>query len=72
MQATEINESMKLAAAKALADTIPKAALSEDYIIPSIFDKDVVSRVARSVAAAARDTGAARRRARITEERPPS
>jgi len=72
VQATEINESMKLAAAKALADTIPKAALSEDYIIPSIFDKDVVSRVARAVAAAARDTGAARRRARITEERPPS
>ena len=40
VQATEINESMKLAAAKALADTIPKAALSEDYIIPSVFDKD--------------------------------
>lgn len=72
VQATEINESMKLAAAKALADTIPKAALSEDYIIPSVFDKDVVPRVARAVAAAARDTGAARRRSRISEERPPA
>lgn len=72
MQATEINESMKLAAAKALADTIPKAALSEDYIIPSVFDKDVVPRVARAVAAAARDTGAARRRSRLSEERPPA
>ena len=71
VQATEISESMKLAAAKALADTIPKAALSEDYIIPSVFDKDVVPRVARAVAAAARDTGAARRRTRISEERPP-
>ena len=70
VQATEINESMKLAAAKALADTIPKAALSEDYIIPSVFDKDIVPRVARAVAAAARDTGAARRRSRISEERP--
>ena len=72
VQATEINESMKLAAAKALADTIPKAALSEDYIIASVFDKDVVPRVARAVAAAARDTGAARRRSRISEERPPA
>ena len=71
VQATEINESMKLAAAKALADTIPRAALSEDYIIPSVFDKDIVPRVARAVAAAARDTGAARRRPRISEERPP-
>lgn len=72
VQATEINEAMKLAAAKALADTIPKAALSEDYIIPSVFDKDVVPRVARAVAAAARDTGAARRRSRLSEERPPA
>jgi malate dehydrogenase (oxaloacetate-decarboxylating) len=72
VQATEINESMKLAAARALADAIPKAALSEDYIIPSVFDKDVVPRVARAVAAAARDTGAARRRLRMSEERPPA
>jgi len=71
VEATEISESMKLAAAKALADTIPKAALSEDYIIPSVFDKDVVPRVARAVAAAARDTGAARRRTRMSEERSP-
>jgi malate dehydrogenase (oxaloacetate-decarboxylating) len=70
VQATEINESMKLAAARALADAIPKAALSEDYIIPSVFDKDVVPRVARAVAAAARDTGAARRRSRMSDERP--
>jgi malate dehydrogenase (oxaloacetate-decarboxylating) len=72
VQASEINESMKLAAAKALAETIPKAALSEEYIIPSVFDKDVVPRVARAVAAAARDTGAARRRSRMSEERPPA
>jgi malate dehydrogenase (oxaloacetate-decarboxylating) len=62
VQATEINESMKLAAAHAIAGTIPAAALSEDYIVPSLFDKEVVPRVARAVAIAARDSGVARRR----------
>ena len=70
VQANEINEPMKLAAARALADTIPRAALSEDYIIPSLFDKDVVPRVARAVASAARASGAARRRLKLSEERP--
>ncbi len=72
VQASEINESMKLAAARALAETIPRAALSEDYIIPSIFDKEVVPRLARAVAAAARETGVARRRPKFSDERPPS
>jgi malate dehydrogenase (oxaloacetate-decarboxylating) len=72
VQANEINESMKLAAARALAETIPRAALSEDYIIPSLFDKDVVPRVARAVAAAAHASGAARRRLKLSEERPPA
>src|SRR5690348_5626885 len=70
VQASEINETMKLAAAQALAETIPRAALSEDYIIPSLFDKDVVPRVARAVAAAAHTSGAARRRLKLSEERP--
>ncbi len=68
VQARDINEAMKLAAAKALAETIPSAALSEDYIIPSVFDKDVVPRVAKAVAAAARDTGVARRRTRPRDD----
>lgn len=72
VQANEINEPMKLAAARALAETIPRAALSEDYIIPSIFDKDVVPRVARAVASAAHASGAARRRLKLSEERPPA
>jgi malate dehydrogenase (oxaloacetate-decarboxylating) len=71
VQASEIDESMKLAAARALAETIPRAALSEDYIIPSVFDKDVVPRVSRAVAAAAHASGAARRRLKLSEERPP-
>jgi malate dehydrogenase (oxaloacetate-decarboxylating) len=61
VQAREINESMKLAAAHALADLIPEATLSEDYIIPSLFDKQVVPHVAKAVAGAAWDTGVARR-----------
>ncbi len=72
VQASEINETMKLAAAKALAEAIPRQALSEDYIIPSVFDKNVVPRVARAVSAAARDTAVARRRLRISDEAPPS
>jgi malate dehydrogenase (oxaloacetate-decarboxylating) len=70
VQASEINETMKLAAAKALAETIPRSALSEDYIIPSVFDKEVVPRIARAVAIAARETGVARRRPKFSEERP--
>lgn len=68
VQAREINETMKLAAAKAIANAIPAGALSEDYIIPSLFDKEVVPRVARAVAAAARDTGVARRRGKAADQ----
>ncbi len=68
VQASDINEAMKLAAAKALAETIPPAALSEDYIIPSVFDKQVVPRVAKAVAAAARETGVARRRTKVSDD----
>jgi malate dehydrogenase (oxaloacetate-decarboxylating) len=64
VQARDINEAMKLAAAKALAETIPTAALGADYIVPSVFDKTVVPRVAKAVAAAARETGLARRRSK--------
>jgi malate dehydrogenase (oxaloacetate-decarboxylating) len=61
VQARDINEAMKLAAAEAIADIIPENALSEDYIIPSVFDKQVVHQVSLAVAAAARETGIARR-----------
>ena len=68
VQSSDINEAMKLAAAKALAETIPSAALSEDYIIPSVFDKEVVPRVSKAVAAAARETGVARRRTKLSDD----
>jgi len=68
VQASDVNEAMKLAAAKALAETIPPAALSEDYIIPNMFDKEIVPRVAKAVSAAARETGVARRRTKLSDD----
>jgi len=60
--ASDINEAMKMAAAKAIAETIDEAVLSPDYIIPSVFDQSVVPAVAKAVIDAARETGAARRK----------
>jgi malate dehydrogenase (oxaloacetate-decarboxylating) len=67
VQAGEINEAMKLAAADAIAGVIPEGALSEDYIIPSLFDKTVVPKVAQAVSDAARRTGVARRRTKVSD-----
>ncbi|MDP3920762.1 MAG: malic enzyme-like NAD(P)-binding protein, partial [Candidatus Omnitrophota bacterium] len=53
VRAKTINEAMKLAAAKAIADLISADQLGEEYIIPSIFDKRVVPAVATAVAQAA-------------------
>ena len=60
VRASEINEAMKLAASRALADLIPEDKLSADYIIPAAFDPAVAPAVAAAVAAAARETGVAR------------
>lgn len=62
VRATTINEAMKLAAANAISGLISSSELSEEYIIPSIFDKRVVSAVSEAVARAAMKTGVARRR----------
>ena len=60
VRAKDINEEMKLAAAKALADLISDEELSPDYIIPAAFDKRVGPAVAKAVAEAARKSGVAR------------
>lgn len=60
VRASDINDEMKLAAAKALADLISEEELSEDYIIPKAFDPRVGKAVAAAVAEAARKTGVAR------------
>ena len=45
---------MKIAAARAIAAIVPDAELREDYIIPSVFNRDVAPAVAAAVAAEAR------------------
>lgn len=60
VRAKDINDDMKLAAAKALAHLISDEELSEDYIIPAAFDPRVGLTVAAAVAKAARDSGVAR------------
>src|SRR5581483_7866460 len=64
VRAREINESMKLAAARAIADAVPEDHLAEDYVVPSVFDRRVARAVARAVAQAAHESGVARRRKR--------
>ena len=60
VRASDINDAMKLAAARALTELISDEELSADYIIPAAFDPRVGPAVARAVAQAARDTGVAR------------
>lgn len=60
-RAVSVNEEIKLAAARAIASMVDETELSEDYIIPSIFERKVVSTVAAAVTDAAYRTGVARR-----------
>ena len=60
VRAKDINEEMKLAAAYAIADLITEEELKEDYVIPSPFDKRVVSAISKAVAEAAIRTGVAK------------
>jgi malate dehydrogenase (oxaloacetate-decarboxylating) len=63
-RARTVNDEMKLAAAHAIAGCVTRSELSEEYIIPSVFNKAVASAVAEGVARAAQATGIARRRRR--------
>ena len=60
VRASDINDEMKIAAARALAGLISDEELNEDYIIPKAFDPRVGKTVAAAVAEAARRTGVAR------------
>lgn len=60
-RASAINEAMKIAAANAIANCIDEKDLSADYIIPSVFSKQVVRRVAVAVRDAAFQSGVAQR-----------
>jgi len=62
VRATQITESMKQAAARAIADCISPRELSAEYIVPSVFNRQVVHRVAAAVRRAAIGAGVARKR----------
>ncbi len=58
VRASDINEAMKMAAARAIAELADP--ISEEYVIPSPFDRRVVPKVAEAVARAAIESGVAR------------
>ena len=60
VRASDINDEMKIAAARAIASFVTDDKLSPDYIIPSALDRNVARAVADAVADAARKTGVAR------------
>jgi malate dehydrogenase (oxaloacetate-decarboxylating) len=60
VRAPSITEEMKMAAARAIAAIVDESELSEDYIIPSVFNRDVAPAVAAAVAEQARAAGTAR------------
>jgi malate dehydrogenase (oxaloacetate-decarboxylating) len=59
--AYDITEGMKLAAAIAIAESVSDADLSPEFVVPSVFDKTIVERVAPAVAAAAVKDGVIRK-----------
>ncbi|MDF2960124.1 MAG: NAD-dependent malic enzyme [Paenibacillus sp.] len=60
-RARRINEPMKLAAARAIASVVSEKELNDQYIIPSIFNEQVVAKVRHATVEAAILTGVARR-----------
>ncbi len=59
VRAKAITEEMKMVAARAIADIVDEAELRDDYIIPSVFNRDVAPAVAAAVAEQARASGTA-------------
>jgi malate dehydrogenase (oxaloacetate-decarboxylating) len=56
VRARRVTESMKIAAARAIAEIIPEEQIRSDYIVPSVFDKQVASKVAAAVSEQAEDS----------------
>jgi malate dehydrogenase (oxaloacetate-decarboxylating) len=59
VRARSITEEMKMAAAQAIAGIVDESELRDDYIIPSVFNRDVAPAVAAAVAEKARASGMA-------------
>jgi len=60
VRASDINEEMKLAAAYAIAGSIPDDEISADKVVPDALDPKVFENVSKAVAEAARKSGVAR------------
>lgn len=60
VRASDINDEMKIAAAKAIAELVSDEELNAEYVIPAPFDPRVGSAVAKAVAEAARKSGVSR------------
>jgi len=59
VRATAITEGMKIAAALALADVVPRDHLAADFVLPSVFDRSVAPALAEAVSQAAIAEGVA-------------
>ena len=68
VEATAINEEMKLAAAAAIAELVAPDELNEEYIVPSMFDPRVAEAVARATREAAWASGVARKERPHTDD----
>ena len=68
VEATAINEEMKLAAAAAIAGLVAPDELNEEYIVPSMFDPRVAEAVARATREAAWASGVARKERPRTDD----
>jgi malic enzyme len=68
VSATDITENMKLAAAVAIAESVSDADLAPGFVVPSVFDRSVVSRVAPAVSAAAIADGVIGQRGKRADE----
>src|SRR5262249_58453452 len=70
VRAREITEEMKMAAARGIASIVRDDELREDYIIPSVFNRDVADAVAAAVADQAKAQGAAEAHGAESGDRP--
>ena len=59
-RASAITDEMKMAAAEGIAACVPEGELSEDYIIPSVFNREVAKEVAKAVEIEAERSGVAK------------
>jgi len=69
VRAQEINDTMKIAAAKAISNIVKSDELSREYIIPSVFNPNVARVVSKAVMTAAIKTGVARTKTITQDEK---